>query len=95
MSESKIIIPEESTSKIEFIKVSDLDRKPNFVMGALIDENGVMQIVINTTEEGRLWATWKRMEQAIGFVLQQAEVKRQATSIQKAPASVLDALRGN
>ena len=95
MSDGRIIIPTEEKPKLEFINVSDLDKKPNFVMGALVDQNGVMQIVINTTEEGRLWATWKRMEQAIGFVLQQAEIKRQATSIQKAPASVLDALRGN
>ena len=80
--------------KVEFIKISDLDSKPNFVMGAIIDESGVMQIVINTADEGRLWATHKRMEHAIEFVLQQSELKRRATQIQAAPASVLDKLRG-
>jgi hypothetical protein len=92
---SDIIITDDMTeNKVEFIKISDLDSKPNFVMGAIIDEGGVMQIVINTADEGRLWATWKRMEKAIEFVLQQQELKRRATQIQAAPADVLEKLRG-
>ena len=80
--------------KVEFIKISDLDSKPNFVMGAIVDEAGIMQIIINTNDEGRLWATWHRMEEAIKFVIQQKELQRRATAIQAAPASVLDKLRG-
>lgn len=93
---SDIIIDPSMTEKpkVEFIKISDLDSKPNFVMGAIIDESGVMQIVINTQDEGRLWSTWKRMEGAINFVLQQAELRRRASAVQAAPASVLDKLRG-
>lgn len=93
---SDIIVDSNMTEKpkVEFIKISDLDSKPNFVMGAIVDEGGVMQIVINTQDEGRLWATWKRMEEAIKFVIQQAELRRRATQIQAAPASVLDKLRG-
>ena len=92
---SDIIIDGDLTEKkVEFIKISDLDSKPNFVMGAIIDEAGIMQVVINTNDEGRLWATWKRLEKAIEFVLQQKELQRRATAIQAAPASVLDKLRG-
>ena len=80
--------------KVEFIKISDLDSKPNFVMGAIVDEGGVMQVIINTNDEGRLWATHKRMEYAIEFVLQQKELQRRATAVQVAPASGLDNLRG-
>lgn len=91
-----IIIDNDMTEKpkVEFIKISDLDSKPNFVMGAIVDEGGVMQVVVNTDDEGRLWATWKRMEKAIEFVLQQKELRRRASTIQAAPASVLDQLRG-
>ena len=90
----KIIVDDNMTEKkVEFIKISDLDSKPNFVMGAIVDEAGVMQIVINTNDEGRLWATWKRMEGAINFVLQQAELRRRQTAVQAAPASVLEKLR--
>lgn len=82
-------------AKSNYININDLNSKPNFVMGAIIDENGVMQVIINTADEGRLWATFHRMENAIQFVLHQAELKRQATSIQQVPASVLDKIRGN
>jgi hypothetical protein len=90
-----IIVDDNMTDKpkVEFIKISDLDSKPNFVMGSIVDEAGIMQVVINTDDEGRLWATWKRMEKAIEFVLQQKELRRRASSIQAAPASVLDKLR--
>ncbi len=80
--------------KVNHIKISELHGKQNFVMGALVDENGVMQLVINTADEGRLWATFHRLEDGIRFVLQQEALKRQATAIQTAPASVLDKLRG-
>lgn len=92
---SDLILPSEDKPKIEYIKISDLDSKPNFVMGAIIDESGKMQIVLNTDEEGRLWATWHRLQAAIEWVLQQKELKRQAMAIQTAPASVLENLRGN
>ncbi len=92
MSEG-LILPTEET-KPNYIKISDLDSKPNFVMGAIVDESGKMQIIINTNDEGRLWATFHRMQAAIEWILQQKELKRQATAIQTAPASVLDSLRG-
>lgn len=76
------------------VSVQDLANKMNLPIAALIDENGVMQIVINTTDERYLWAAWKRIEKAIDFVLHNAEMKRQATAVQVAPASVLDTLRG-
>jgi len=93
---SDIIIDGDLKEKpaVEFIKISDLDSKPNFVIGAIVDESGVMQVVINTNDEGRLWATHKRLEHAIEFVLQQKEIQRRATAIQAAPASVLEKLRG-
>lgn len=75
--------------------IQELARKVNLPIAALIDDNGVMQIIINTHDEKTLWATWKRIEKAIDFVLHQAELKRQATAIQTAPASVLGKLRGN
>ena len=81
--------------KVELIKIEDLHSKPNFVMGALVDESGVMQIIINTQDEGRLWATFHRIENAINFVLQQTELKRRATSVQAAPANILEKLRGH
>lgn len=76
------------------VKVSDLHGKANLPIAAFIDENKVLQFVINTDDEFFLWGTWKRLESAIAYVLQQKEIKRQATSIQTAPASVLDKLRG-
>lgn len=95
---SELILPEaevkQEESKIQYIKISDLDSKPNFVMGAIVDESGKMQIIINTNDEGRLWATFHRMQSAIEWVLQQKELKRQAESIQVAPKSVLDSFRG-
>jgi hypothetical protein len=93
---SNLIIDTDMTEKpkVEFIKISDLDSKPNFVIGAIVDENGVMQIIVNTNDEGRLWATFHRIEEAIKFVLQQAEIRRRASGVQAAPASVLDKLRG-
>lgn len=89
--------PNLETSKPEapkMIKIEDLHNKPNFVMGAIVDANGVMQIIINTNDEGRLWATFHRIEAAIQFVIQQTELKRRATAIQAAPADVLKHLRG-
>ena len=78
-----------------YMKVSDLHNKPNVPMAVLVDENNNIQIVINTTNEFTLWAAYHRLYNAINFVLGQEEVKRQATMIQTAPASVLDNLRGN
>lgn len=74
------------------IKIHELNARPNMPLAAFIDENGIMQVVVNTDDEGMLWSTWKRMEQAIAFVLTQKEIRRQQTSIQTAPASVLDKL---
>lgn len=76
------------------VGINDLHNKSNLPLAAFIDENKVMQIVINTDDECMLWATWKRMENAINFVLQQKEMKRQATSIQTVSAGTLDKLRG-
>ena len=78
--------------KEKSITLNELHGKINMPLAAIIDENGFMQIVVNTENEYTLWATWKRMEQAINFILTQAEIKRQQTSIQTAPASVLDKL---
>lgn len=75
------------------VKLTDLHNKANLPIAAFIDENNVLQVVINTSDEFRLWAVYHRIENAIRFVLQQEEIKRQATSIQTAPASVLDKLR--
>lgn len=75
------------------VKVSDLHNKANLPIAAFVDENKVLQVVINTDDEYMLWATWKRIENAISFVLNQKEIRRQATAIQTAPASVLDKLR--
>ena len=92
---SDLILPEaKEEKKIEYIKISDLDCKPNFVMGAIVDEGGKMQIIINTSDEGRLWATFHRMQSAIEWVLQKEAMKREANSIQVAPKSVLDSFRG-
>lgn len=79
---------EKSTSVVE------LSGKINLPIAAIIDDQGVMQIILNTSDEKYLWAAWKRIEKAIDFVLHQAEIKRQATAIQTAPASVLEKLRG-
>lgn len=76
------------------VTVAELHGKVNLPLACIIDENGVMQIIINTSDEKWLWASWKRMEKAIDFVLHQEELKRQATAIQTAPASVLANLRG-
>ncbi len=93
---SDLILPDtKEEKKIEYIKISDLDSKPNFVMGAIIDEAGKMQIIINTADEGRLWATFHRIQSAIEWVLQQEAMKRQVGSVQVAPASILETLRGN
>lgn len=81
--------------KVHYIKVSDIHNKPNVPMAVLVDENDVLQVVINTSNEFTLWAAYHRLENAIRFVLQQEEIKRQATAIQTAPASVLDQLRGS
>ena len=75
------------------LKVSDLHNKPNVPIATLIDENNVLQVVINTTDEFRLWACFHRIENAIRFVLSQEEIKRQATAIQIAPPSVLEKIR--
>lgn len=77
------------------VTVAELANKVNLPIATIIDENGVMQVIINTNDEKYLWAAWKRIEKAIDFVLHQAEIRRQATSIQTAPASVLEKLRGN
>lgn len=77
------------------VGLNDLHNKSNMPLAAFIDENKVMQVVINTDDELMLWATWKRMENAINFVLQQKEMKRQATALStSAPKSVIDTLRG-
>lgn len=76
------------------VTLNDLHNKANLPIATFIDENKVMQVVINTDDECMLWATWKRIEAAIEFVLHQKEMKRQATSIQKVDASVLDKIRG-
>lgn len=78
--------------KLMCVKVGDLHNKANLPLAAFIDENKVLQVVVNTDDEYLLWAVWKRMENVIEFVLQQKEIKRQATSIQTAPASVLSKL---
>lgn len=76
------------------VGLDDLHNKINLPIAAFIDDNGVMQIVINTTDEKYLWAAWKRMEKAIDFILHQVEMKRQSEKLVVAPASVLDGLRG-
>lgn len=81
--------------KEKCVKLSDLNGKSNLPIAAFIDDNKVLQFVINTDDEFFLWGTWKRLESAIAFVLQQKELRRQATSIQTAPASVLNTLRGD
>lgn len=86
--------PCEECRKANSVTVAQLANKINLPIATIIDENGVMQIIINTTDEKYLWAAWKRIEKAIDFVLHQAELKRQATAIQTAPASVLESLRG-
>ncbi len=77
------------------VGVNDLHNKANLPIACFVDENRVLQVVINTSDEYMLWATFHRIENAIRFVLQQAEIKRQATAIQTAPASILDKLRGS
>lgn len=76
------------------VGMNDLHNKSNLPIAAFIDDNRVMQIVLNTDDEFMLWATWKRIESAIQFILHQKEMKRQATSIQAVPASTLEKLRG-
>lgn len=87
--------PCEECRKDMSVTVAQLANKINLPLAAIIDDQGVMQIIVNTNDEKYLWAAWKRMEKAIDFILHQAELKRQATAIQTAPASVLDKLRGN
>lgn len=86
--------PCDECRKANSVTIADLHGKVNLPIAALIDDNGVMQIIINTTDERYLWAAWKRMEKAIDFVLTQVEMKRQATGIQAAPADILKSLRG-
>lgn len=86
--------PCQDCMKAMSVTVNDLHNKANLPLAAFVDENKVLQVVINTDDEYMLWATWKRMENAIHFILQQKEMKRQATAIQTAPASVLEKLRG-
>lgn len=80
--------------KEKCVKLEDLHGKANLPIAVVIDENKVMQIVLNTDDEFYLWGAWKRLENAINFILQQKEIKRQATAIQTVPAGVLDKLRG-
>lgn len=77
------------------VTANDLHNKINMPLAAYVNDDGVMQVVVNTSDERTLWATWKRMEGAINFVLNAAEAKRQATAIQPASASIMDKLRGN
>lgn len=95
MSESGIIVDPDMKEKVQEVrvKVSDLHNKPGVVMAVLIDENNVIQIVFNSKDEFYLWGTWKRLENAISYFLQQEELKRRAGAIQSVPANVLDKLR--
>ncbi len=91
---SEIILPPEE-SKPDYITLKDLDGRPNVILSVIVDPNTKeMQVIINTNDELRLWATFHRIEDAIRYVLQQAAMKRQATAIQTVPGSVLDRLNG-
>lgn len=91
---SEIILPEEP--KPNYITLKELDGRLNVVLSVIVDpDTKEMQVIINTNDELRLWATFHRVEDAIRYVLQQAAIKRQATAIQAVPASVLDRLNGN
>lgn len=90
---SELILPE--VKEKNYITIAELDGRPNVVLSVIIDPaTKEMQVIVNTDDEMRLWATWHRIEDTIRFVLQQAAIKRQATGIQVAPASVLDMLNG-
>lgn len=91
---SDIILPPEQTPN--FVTIQELDNRPNLVMAIMTDPvTKNPQIIINSGDEGRLWTCLHRLEDAIRFHLQQLDARRQATSIQAAPASVLDRLNGN
>lgn len=91
---SEIII--EPEKKPDFITIKELDGRANVVFACIIDpDSKVMQFVVNTTEEGRLWTSYHRLEDTIRFILQKCEQARQAQSIQAVPASVLSMLEGN
>lgn len=91
---SDIIIPQEETPN--FVTIQELDNRPNLVMAIMTDPvTKNPQIIINSGDEGRLWTCLHRLEDAIRYHLQQLEERRKATSIQTAPASILDRLNGN
>lgn len=96
---SDIIIPDtakESIDQSKLISPEELNTKVNVVFATLIHpETKEIQIVINQGSKYVLWAAWKDMEDMIKFHLHMIEEKRKATSIQTAPASVLDRLNGN
>lgn len=95
---SEIILPDSAKEQIDASKLispEELNGKVNVVFATLIHpETKEIQIVINQGSKYVLWAAWKDMEDMIKFHLSMIEEKRRATSIQTAPASVLDRLNG-
>jgi hypothetical protein len=94
---SDIILPEskESIDPSKLISPEELNTKINVVFATLIHpETKEVQIVINQSNKYVLWAAWKDMEEMIKFHLHMVEEKKRATSIQSAPASILERLNG-
>lgn len=92
---SDLILPD-SAIQPNYITEAELDGRPNVILSVIIDPSSKeMKVIINTDNELRLWATYHRIEDTIRFVLQQAQIKKQAGAIQTVPGSVLEMLNGN
>lgn len=96
---SDIILPDSVKEQIDSSKLispEELNEKVNVVFATLIHpETKEIQIVMNQSNKYVLWAAWKDLEDVIKYHLQEIELRKRATSIQTAPASVLDRLNGN